>query len=87
MFVKFRYNDYYAKDLNHRSEFEFVQDSANNQLIYSNDVRLHVLHTDEAAPYIQIEKSARGNSKFILIVKVFRLESFLRRKNIRLEKP
>lgn len=62
LFVKFRYNDYYAKDLNHYREFEFVQDSANNQLIYSNDVRLHVLRTDEAAPYIQIEKSARGNS-------------------------
>jgi phage shock protein PspC (stress-responsive transcriptional regulator) len=62
LFVKFRYNDYYTKDLNHYREFEFVQDSANNQLIYSNDVRLHVLHTDETAPYIQIEKSARGNS-------------------------
>ncbi|WP_264531218.1 PspC domain-containing protein [Flavobacterium sp. N502540] len=62
LFVKFRYNDYYAKDLDHHSDFEFVQDSANNQLIYSNDVRLHVLHTDEAAPYIQIEKTARGNS-------------------------
>ncbi|WP_264525189.1 PspC domain-containing protein [Flavobacterium sp. N502536] len=62
LYVKFRYNDYYAKDLNHHSDFEFVQDSANNQLIYSNDVRLHVLHTDEAAPYIQIEKTARGNS-------------------------
>ncbi|WP_017498071.1 PspC domain-containing protein [Flavobacterium sp. WG21] len=62
LFVKFRYNDYYAKDLDHRSDFEFVQDSANNQLIYSNDVRLHVLPTDEAAPYIQIEKTARGNS-------------------------
>ncbi|WP_202701511.1 PspC domain-containing protein [Flavobacterium sp. UGB4466] len=62
LFVKFRYNDYYAKDLDHHSDFEFVQDSANNQLIYSNDVRLHVLPTDEAAPYIQIEKTARGNS-------------------------
>ena len=62
LFVKFRYNDYYAKDLNHHRDFEFVQDSANNQLIYSNDVRLHVLRTDEAAPYIQIEKTARGNS-------------------------
>ncbi|WP_456314992.1 PspC domain-containing protein [Pseudomonas shirazensis] len=62
LFVKFRYNDYYAKDLDHHREFEFVQDSANNQLIYSNDVRLHVLHTDEAAPFLQIEKSARGNS-------------------------
>jgi len=63
LYVKFRYNDYFAKDLNnYHREFEFVQDSANNQLIYSNDVRLHVLHTDEASPYLQIEKSARGNS-------------------------
>ena len=62
LYVKFRYNDYYAKDLDHHKDFEFVQDSANNDLIYSNDVRLHVLHTDEAAPYIKIEKSARGNS-------------------------
>jgi len=62
LYVKFRYNDYYAKDLDHHREFEFVQDSANNALIYSNEVRLHVLHTDQAAPYLQIEKSARGNS-------------------------
>ena len=62
LYVKFRYNDYYAKDLYDHREFEFVQDSANNELIYSNEVRLHVLHTDQAAPYIQIEKSARGNS-------------------------
>jgi len=62
LYVKFRYNDYYAKDLDHHREFEFVQDSANNQLIYSNDVRLHVLRTDESNAYLQIEKSARGNS-------------------------
>jgi len=62
LYIKFKYNDYYAKSLNHHSDFEFVQDSANNELIYSNDVHLHILHTDEAAPFIQIEKSARGNS-------------------------
>ncbi|PAM94123.1 hypothetical protein B4N84_13665 [Flavobacterium sp. IR1] len=62
LYVKFRYNDYYAKDLNHHRDFQFVQDSANNEVIYSTDVRLHVLHTDEATPYLQIEKSARGNS-------------------------
>ncbi|MEN2489937.1 PspC domain-containing protein [Flavobacterium sp. B11] len=62
LYIKFKYNDYYTKSLNHYREFEFVQDSANNELIYSNDVRLHVLHTDELAPFIQIEKSARGNS-------------------------
>ncbi|MXO06137.1 PspC domain-containing protein [Flavobacterium sp. HBTb2-11-1] len=62
LYIKFKYNDYYTKSLNHYREFEFVQDSANNDLIYSNDVRLHVLHTDESAPFMQIEKSARGNS-------------------------
>ncbi len=62
LYVKFRYNDYYAKSLNQHRDFEFVQDSANNQLIYSTDVRLHVLHTDKATAYLQIEKSARGNS-------------------------
>ena len=62
LFVKFRFNDYYAKDLNHHRDFEFVQDSANHQLIYSTDVRLHVLHTDQPTAYLQIEKSARGNS-------------------------
>jgi len=62
LFIKFKHSDYYAKSLNERREFEFVQDSANNELIYSNDVGLHILHTDEVAPFIQIEKSARGNS-------------------------
>ncbi|WP_343593145.1 PspC domain-containing protein, partial [Flavobacterium sp.] len=62
LFIKFKHSDYYAKSLNQRREFEFVQDSANNELIYSNDVGLHILHTDEAAPFVQIEKSARGNS-------------------------
>ncbi|MBO9586091.1 MAG: PspC domain-containing protein [Flavobacterium sp.] len=62
LYIKFRYNNYYTKSLNHYREFEFVQDSANNELIYSNDVRLHILHTDESTPFMQIEKSARGNS-------------------------
>ncbi|WP_427875123.1 PspC domain-containing protein [Flavobacterium sp. MMS24-S5] len=62
LYIKFKYNDYYTKSLNHYREFEFVQDSANKELIYSNDVRIHVLHTDESAPFMQIEKSARGNS-------------------------
>ncbi|MBE8727913.1 PspC domain-containing protein [Flavobacterium hungaricum] len=62
LFVKFTYSDYYAKSIKNYREFEFVQDSANNELIYSNDVRLHVLHTDESAPFVQVEKSARGNS-------------------------
>ncbi|WP_166921832.1 PspC domain-containing protein [Flavobacterium poyangense] len=62
LYVKFRYSDYYAKDLDDHRDLEFVQDSANNDLIYSTDVRLHVLRTDNATAYLQIEKTARGNS-------------------------
>jgi phage shock protein PspC (stress-responsive transcriptional regulator) len=60
--VKFRYNEYYTKDIDDRESFKFVQDSANNQMIYSNNVRFQVLHTDEKMPFVQIEKLARGKS-------------------------
>ena len=62
LFIKFRYNEYYTKDIDDRESFKFVQDSANTQLIYSNNVRLEILHTDEKLPFIQIEKIARGKS-------------------------
>ncbi|MFV5699436.1 PspC domain-containing protein [Flavobacterium sp. ZT3R17] len=62
LYVKFRYNDYYTKSINDRENFKFVQDSANTQLIYSNNVRFQILHTDEKLPFIQIEKMARGKS-------------------------
>ncbi|MFV5692327.1 PspC domain-containing protein [Flavobacterium sp. LT1R49] len=62
LYVKFRYNDYYTKSINDRENFKFVQDSANTELIYSNNVRFQILHTDEKLPFIQIEKMARGKS-------------------------
>ena len=62
LFIKFRYNDYFTKDIDDHTEFDFVQDSANNKLIYSNNVSLKVLFTDEKTPFIQIEKTAKGKS-------------------------
>nr|WP_315213610.1 PspC domain-containing protein [uncultured Flavobacterium sp.] len=62
LYVKFKYNEYYTDDINDRDEFKFVQDSANHDLIYSNNVSLRILHTDEKLPYIQIEKTAKGKS-------------------------
>jgi len=62
LFVKFRYNDYYTKSIDDRETFKFVQDSSNTELIYSNNVRLQILHTDEKLPFVQIEKMARGKS-------------------------
>ncbi|SCX77597.1 PspC domain-containing protein [Flavobacterium caeni] len=60
--IKFRYNDYYAKDIYHRHDFLFTQDEAGKDLIYSNEVAFHILKTDEVAPYLQIEKQAHGKS-------------------------
>jgi phage shock protein PspC (stress-responsive transcriptional regulator) len=60
--IKFRFNDYYTKDIDDNDNFRLVQDAANNQLIYSNNIRFEIVKTDEKAPYIQIERKARGRS-------------------------
>jgi phage shock protein PspC (stress-responsive transcriptional regulator) len=62
LFVKFRFNDYFTKDINDRESFKFVQDSANQNMIYSNNVSIEIMPTDERLPYIQIEKNANGKS-------------------------
>lgn len=60
--IKFKYNEYYTKDIDDNDNFRFVQDASNNSLIYSNNIRLEILKTDEKAPFIQIERMARGAS-------------------------
>jgi phage shock protein PspC (stress-responsive transcriptional regulator) len=60
--IKFRYNEYYTKDIDDNDNFRFVQDASNNQLIYSNNIRFEILKTDEKLPFIQIERLARGKS-------------------------
>lgn len=60
--IKFRYNEYYTKDIDDNDNFRFVQDAGNNQLIYSNNISFEILKTDEKAAFIQIERTARGKS-------------------------
>jgi len=60
--IKFRFNDYYSKNVHNRHNFLFTQDESGKELIYSNEVAFHILKTDEALPYIQIEKQAHGKS-------------------------
>ncbi len=62
LFVKFKNNDFYSKNVNHHTDFRLTQDEANNQVIYSNDVEIEVMLTDEPLPYLQIEKLANGKS-------------------------
>jgi len=60
--IKFKYNDYYAKDIDHNHDFLIAQDSTGKQIIYSNNIRFRIMRTDEKMPYIQVEKKAQGIS-------------------------
>lgn len=60
--VKFRFNDYYAKNVDYNTEFKFTQDSVGNDVIYSNLIGFQVIKTDADFPYVQVEKYASGNS-------------------------
>lgn len=60
--VSFKNNDFYDKDVNKRTDFRLTQDEKNNEVIYSNNVYLKVLHTNEKQPYLQVEKLAVGKS-------------------------
>jgi phage shock protein PspC (stress-responsive transcriptional regulator) len=62
LYIKFKHNDYYAKNINEHNDFMITQDSSNANVIYSNQVRISVLKTDEKLPYLQIEKEAKGKT-------------------------
>lgn len=62
LYVKMRFNDFFAKNVHQRESNKLVQDENNNEIIYSNNVRIHLMHTDETIPYVQIEKEADGKS-------------------------
>lgn len=62
IYIKFRYNDAYAKDVEHRHDYTLIQDDANAENIYSNKVGLRIMKTDEKQAYIQIERKANGKS-------------------------
>jgi phage shock protein PspC (stress-responsive transcriptional regulator) len=64
LFIKFKHNDYYAKDINDNNNFKITLDSTGNNVIYSNNVRFKIEQTDTKSAYIQIEKEAKGETLF-----------------------
>ncbi len=60
--IEFRYNENYTNDLDDTNNFRFVQDASKNEVIFSNNIHFEIEKTDEKAPYIQIERTARGKS-------------------------
>jgi phage shock protein PspC (stress-responsive transcriptional regulator)/uncharacterized membrane protein YphA (DoxX/SURF4 family) len=64
LYMKFKHNDYFAKDLNSNNNFKITLDSVGNNVIYSNNVSLKIMQTDAKIAYIQIEKEAKGETLF-----------------------
>jgi len=60
--VRFVNNDFFSKDVDDRYDVKIKQDSAGNEVIYSNNVSLHLKTTDKNYPYIHVEKIASGKS-------------------------
>ncbi|QKJ62859.1 PspC domain-containing protein [Flavobacterium sp. M31R6] len=62
LLIKFKHNDYFAKNVNDRNDFMITKDSSNNDIIYSNQVSIRIEKSDEKYAYLQIEKEAKGKS-------------------------
>ena len=48
LFIKFKHNDYFAKNVNDHNGFQVTQDSTGMDVIYSNEVSFKIEKTDEA---------------------------------------
>ena len=64
LFIKFKHNDYFAKNINDNNDFKITLDSTGNNVLYSNNVSFKIAQTDAKSPYIQIEKEAKGKTLF-----------------------
>jgi phage shock protein PspC (stress-responsive transcriptional regulator) len=60
--LNMKFNNFYSKSVSHRNDFKFTVDEKDNEIIYSNNVKIHLMKTDAANPSIQIEKTANGRS-------------------------
>lgn len=62
LYVRMQYNNYYAKSINENERGKYTHDEKNNEIIYSTNVRVHFLPTEQNQPFLQIEKEATGKS-------------------------
>ena len=64
LLIKFKHNDFFAKDIDDHTNFKITLDSIGNNVIYSNNISFKIAQTEEKLPYIQVEKEAKGQSLF-----------------------
>ncbi len=62
LMIKFKNNDFYSKNRYHNTDFRLTQDENNKDIIYSNSISLEIMPTEEALPYLQIERLSVGKT-------------------------
>ncbi|WP_396198774.1 PspC domain-containing protein [Flavobacterium sp.] len=60
--VKFISNNLYGKDNHDYENFEVIHDDTDKEIIFSNNVSIKIVETNEPIAFLQIEKSAEGSS-------------------------
>jgi phage shock protein PspC (stress-responsive transcriptional regulator) len=64
LLIKFKHNDYFAKNIDDNDNFKITIDSTGKDVLYSNNVRFKIAQSDTKSAYIQIEKEAKGKTLF-----------------------
>jgi len=62
LYIKFKNNDFYSKYNHQDTDFKLTQDENGKDIIFSNNVSIEIMDTDEATPFLQIEKIANGKT-------------------------
>lgn len=60
--IKFVSNNLYSKDIYEHENFEVIHDDTDKEIIFSNNVSIKIVETNEPIAFLQIEKSAEGSS-------------------------
>ena len=60
--IKFISNNLYSKNIYEHENFEVIHDAADNAIIFSKNVSIKIVETNEPIAFLQIEKSAEGSS-------------------------
>jgi phage shock protein PspC (stress-responsive transcriptional regulator) len=60
--LKFVSNNLYSKDIYEHENFEVIHDDTDKEIIFSNNVSIKIVETNEPIAFLQIEKTAEGSS-------------------------
>jgi len=60
--IKFISNNLYGKDNYDYENFEVIHDDTDKEIIFSNNVSIKIVETNEPIAFLQIEKTAEGSS-------------------------